>query len=348
MKKLFMLLMGLTLAFGAAGLVACGDKENSNTPCSQHVDVDGDSVCDTCGEEIVAEEKEVSVTFTVKDQYEERLANISVTFKKGIYDDPITAVSGADGTFTATLKTGTYKVSYDYDSETVGYYLTDTAQITVSANTTALDLYMENTTPNGTAGRGFPLSVGENEITIGANSSYHYIVYRAVNLYLEIVGENVKLSYKGETYTAEDGRIFVPLLGTSTNSVETFIIENLAGEEQTFQVNVASAPGTQSNPLDLVLNEDVTTKVLVSREEVYYTYTATAAGTLTIAVKSGNSYLSMINVRNSLNTNTNDDNDGVISLEVSEGDEIVILCSVLLTADATGSVTFNATFTAAE
>lgn len=350
MKKLLMLLISFTVVCSAVALVACGDKGNSvPQTCTQHVDEDFDSICDDCGDEIVVEEKEVIVTFTVKDQDEIKLANISVTLKKGKYEQSITVISGADGTFTATLTTGEYNVSYDYDIEVVGgYYQTNTSKITVGANTTALDLYLTNTTPNGTVGREFPLSVGENEITLGANVSNHYIVYRAVNLYLEIVGENVKLVYEGETHLPENGKIFVPLLGTSTNSAETLSIINLAGEEQTLIVNVTSAPGTQSNPVQLTLGEDVTTKVLAAKEDVYYTYTATAAGLLTIAVKSENSYLSITNVRNSISTNTGDDEDGIISLEVSEGDEISIVCSLLVTGEETGSVIFNATFTAAE
>lgn len=331
MKKLLTFLLTLTMAFGAATMVACGgNNESSDT-----------------GSSAVEQVKQTTVTFSVKDQDEIAVANLQVTFTDE-NEDTVSATSDENGCFTLTLKTGSYKLSYLNDYEILGgYYLPETYSLSITEYTTAVRLLMTNNTPNGTLDRGFPLSVGENEITIPANTGYYYIVYRAVNLYVSINSQNVSVAYKNTTYTAdEDGNISVALLGTNTNSVETFLITNLTDSEQTVTVNVGSAPGTQSNPLALSLDKDVTTKSLAAKEDVYYTYTATAAGTLTISLKSENSYLSMTNVSNSVNVNTADDEDedGIISLVLNEGDEVIIVCSHTLTGEETASVIFNATF----
>lgn len=348
MKKIFMLLLSLTMVFGAATFAtACDDGSES---CTQHVDENSDGVCDNCDEAFTPEVKEVNVTFTVKDLEENTLSGVTVIFQSG-NETPVTAVSGTDGTLSVTLKTGSYDVSYDYDVATVngvgGYYLSNTTSITVKESTTAMNLYLENTTPNGTENRPFALSVAEQTITLPANTSYYYVVYRAVNLYAEIEGENVKVTYGSNVYTPDaEGKISIQFLGSSTNSTEKLLFENTSATEQTYTVNITSAPGTQSNPYELVLDEDITTKALANRESVYYTYTATASGKLTITVKSENSYISMTNTSNSLNATTEEGT--TIELELNEGDVVSIDCSVSVLGSGTASVIFNATFTANE
>lgn len=335
MKKILMLILSLTMAFGTAALVGgCGD--NSGRSSAEESSV-------------VEQAKDVSVTFTVKDQDALTVANVKVTFTDE-NDDTMSATSDANGQFTITLKEGEYSVSYDNDLETLGgYYLPETTGITVEKTVTAMDLLMTNNTPNGTLGREFALSVDENEITIPANTSYYYIVYRAVNLYADIEGEGAKVTYRDTEYVADEtGKIAFALLGTSTNSAEILLIENTTATEQTYKVTVQAAPGSQGNPYTLTLDEEITTKALVSGENVYYTYTATAAGTLQITIKTEKTYVSMTNASNSLNANTKDDEDGVIGLTVNEGDEIIIVCSALIMDDSTESASFYATFTAQE
>ncbi|MBR1974391.1 MAG: hypothetical protein IKA20_00905 [Clostridia bacterium] len=347
MKKTLMLLLSIMMACGTAAFaVACNDGKggSSENLCAAHIDEDEDLICDVCGEEIEPEEAvEVTVTFTVKDLEENTLAGITVMFMSEDIDT-ISAVSGEGGKLTATLPTGSYSVMYDYDVETVGgYYQSNTQSVEIKENTTTIDLYLENRTPNGTQDRPFSLNVGENEVKIPANTSYYYIVYRAVNLYAEIQGESVKAIYDQTEYTPdENGEISIKLKGTNTNSVETILIENTANEEATYVVNITSAPGTASNPHEIkTLGEAITTDALPPRESVFYTYTATAAGTFTIVVSSENSYVSITNTRNSLNANTNDVENGTLTLTVEAGDQILIDCSVTVQGEETASVIFT-------
>lgn len=332
MKKIFMLILSLTMAFSAAAFVGCGDNGGTS-----------ESVAGSSAEE---QAKDVSVTFTVKDQDGLKIANVKVTFepKNGA---TVSATSDENGAFTVTLKAGEYSVSYESDYATSGgYYLPETTGIVVKEGVGSMVLYMNNNTPNGTEGREFPLAFGENEITLPANTAYYYIIYRAVNLYAEIEGATAKATYREETYSADgEGKIQISLLGTSTNSVEVLLIENTSAEAQTYRVNIQSAPGSQGNPYTLVLDTELTTKPLVSGENEYYTYTATAAGTLTVTVKTDKSYVSMTNATNSVNASTGESEDGVINLTVAEGDEVIIVCSSETLDDGTESAVFIASFT---
>lgn len=333
MKKLLTLLLSLTMAFGTAALVGgCGDKNGSDsTPESS----------------VTEQAKEVSVTFTVKDQDALTVKNLKVTFTDE-NDDTMSATSDENGQFTITLKTGEYKLSYENDFETLGgYYLPETRVVTVEETVTAMDLLMTNNTPNGTMDRPFALSVDENEVTIPANTSYYYIVYRAVNLYAEIEGEGAKASYRDTEYAADaTGKIGFALLGTNTNSAEIMMIENTAATEQVYKVTVQSAPGSQTNPYTLTLDEIITTKELISGENVYYTYIAASAGVFKIEIKADKTFVSMTNASNSVSVNTNENT--VIELNVKEGDEIIISCSVNVLDDSKVSASFIATLSVTE
>ena len=331
MKKLLTLLLSLTMAFGTSALLGgCGDKSGSDT---------------TPENSVVEQAKEVSVTFTVKDQDALTIAGVKVTFTDE-NEDTMSATSDENGQFTITLKAGEYSVSYENDVEVLGgYYLPETTGITVEETVTAMDLLMTNNTPNGTIDRPFALSVDENEATIPANTSYYYIVYRAVNLYAEIEGEGAKATYRDTEYVADEtGKIGIALLGTNTNSAEILLIENTTATEQTYKITVQAAPGSQTNPYVLTLDEIITTKELISGENVYYTYTATSTGIFKLEIKTDKTQVSMVNVSNSLSASTNDDEDGIIELNVNEGDEVIITCFVNSMDDNKVSASFIATF----
>ena len=356
MKKTLMLLLSIMMACGTAAFaVACNDDkgDSSENLCAAHIDEDEDLICDVCGEPIEEEEEEdvnvdVNVTFTVKDLEENILPNVTVILTSE-NKKTTTVVSGEDGTCSIVLKTGTYKVMYDYDIEALGYYQSNTTSITVKKDTTALSLYLENKTPNGTSGREFPLDIGENEITIPANTTYHYIVYRVVNYYAMIEGATAKVTYRNAVYTPDEfGVISVKLLGSNTNATEILQIENTSDVEQTYSVDITSAPGSSENPKNLPLDANVSTGEIAVRESVYYTYTATQTGTLTITLLSENAYLSMMNVSTYSSVNTNEAESMTISISVNAGNTVKIECMATASESETAIVTFIAVFNAGE
>lgn len=349
MKKLLMLILSAFLIFS---MFSCGEpeEEEGGEECTEHIDADGNSICDKCYEYISNSEgpTEVSVVFTVKDRDEKTLPGVTVTLTAQGGEDVIVKTSDSNGEFTATLATGSYSVSYDYSFEELGYYLTDTARITVEKTTESLGLYLINNNPDGTLARPFALSVGENELSIPAGESYYYIVYRAVNLLVDIESPSIKVTYGSEEYTPDsEGLTNFDLLGQDTNSAEVFKIENVTDEDVSITLTINSRPGTIGNPhVIAALGEEISITNITSDDIVYYKYTATAAGTFTLTMESEDSYIAMVNSRNSVATNTSSSVGNTITLTVEEGDEIIIDCATTLKDG--GVVTFVPLFDAAE
>lgn len=344
MKKL--LLFILCIALSLSLLVACGgeckehvdenrdlkcDECEAELPCPGHVDEDEDKMCDLCDEIlIVPEEKtEVAVSFSVTDQDGAAVPGVKVIFTNKKGGTPVEATADDLGKLSATLEIGGYSVVYDYDVDAIGYYLSETTSITVANDTTAIELKMKNNNPNGTESRPYVISVGENSLTIPAGTTYHYTVYRAVDLLLDAKSDAIKITYAGATLMPENGNVHVELLGDNTNAVENFTIENTSASELTFEVELYSRPGTIGNPLVIeAVGETVTAEGLIKGDMTYYTYTATESGTLTVTLESPSCYLAATNTRNSVSDNTLE--SSVITLEVQAGDVINIDCSTQL------------------
>lgn len=339
MKKLLPIILCLALLVSVMALAtSCGPT--TPEPCDEHIDTDGNRVCDVCKELMLDLPKDVTVSFTVKDQDGAIVPGVEVTFTSAAdATKKVTATGNAEGKLTATLTEGNYRVSYDYDVDEIGYYLTDTSSITVDEGVTDMVLNLINNNPNGTAERPYTLVVGDNNLTLPANTSYYYVVYRAINLIADISGDGIKVTYRDTEYTTADGAISFSLLGEDTNSVEVLLIENTTDAEATASVTIASTPGSSGNPFIIEANGDVTAEGLTKDDIIYYTYTAKAAGEFTITVTSENSYVAMINSRNSVATNTTSAASNTITLTVEAGDEIIIDCAV--TKDSTTAVTFT-------
>ncbi len=355
MRKILLLILCLSLAASCLVLTSCGgdtdctehvdtDKngkcdncgaEVEKEPCDEHIDADGDFLCDECGAAVLPKGPEqVDVVITVKDDEGDVLAGVSVILAHGEDDkyNTTTAASDVNGKITAKIYTGTYGVYYDYDTDTLGYYLSDTTSVTVSGDTTSIELFLIDNNPNGTPEKPYIISAGENTFTIPAGTSYSYIIYRAVNLYFGATGATgIKVNYGENEYTADtDGGISFALLGSDTNSAETLTMANTTDADITFSVEINSAPGTYGNPIVVEnVGAAITTAPIASGSTVYYTYTATASGVFSITLGTDGAYVSMANGTTYESVNSTEDAvDGTITLEVNEGDVIMIDLSI--------------------
>ena len=376
MKKILLILLCLTLAAACMIMTACGDTP---TECTEHTDANGDEKCDTCGADVPAEDEctehidadgdylcdecgaavipkapaQVDVTFTVKDDSGNILAGVTVILANRENDEynVTTAASDAEGKVTAKVYVGEYDVYYDYDTDVLGYYFTDTSEVTVAESATEFELILIDNNPNGTVEKPYTVSAGENALTIPANTSYYYIIYRAVNLYFEATGATgIKVVYGESEYTADaNGKIDFALLGADTNSAEILSIENTTDAEITFAVEVNSAPGTYGNPIEIeTVGEAIVTDPITKGTTLYYTYTATESGFFTVELSTAVAYISMQNTRNSNSVNSvSDAEDGKIKLIVNAGDVIKIDVSVISSTE-TVSVTFTPTLVTLE
>ena len=191
MKKILLLILSLALVFSlSAVLFSCGGGgEEPKTPgaCTVHKDKDDNGICDVCKQptvELPEPPAEVSVSFTVKDQDGTVVSGVTFSFteKGNAQATLVSATSDTSGKLIVKLLPATYTLDCDYNAEEIGYFFLETTEIKVEESTVALDILMENRTPNGTEARPFPIGVGDNELTLPAGKAYYYVVYHAVDL----------------------------------------------------------------------------------------------------------------------------------------------------------------------
>ena len=360
MKKILLLILVGAIALTA--LTACGkckehvdeDKDGKcdkcdeavEIVCTEHTDADGDKMCDVCDEILLdptPAEVTVNVSFTLKDQEGTAIPGVSVTFSPKKGGTPVTATSDASGKLTAALVTGGYSVTYTYDSEAIGYFLPDTSSITVVESTTELALRMINNTPNGTASRPYVVSAVEaNAETIPAGATYYYTVYHAVGLLINIDTDALKVTYDGTEITAAGGEIDFALLGEDNNAVEVFTVENTTGADVSFNIEIYSPLGSHGNPHIITdISVPFVAEGVNKDHRIYYLYTATEAGTLTLTLATEGAYA---NLQNNVDVqNTSGSNSA--SITVAVGDQVLIDCSG--TAETAIDVSFTLTFAAA-
>ena len=368
MKKILLILLCLMLAASCLVMTACGGDDTTCTShvdadsngkcdncgatvevqCTEHVDADNDYLCDTCGAAVLpAGPAQIDVTLTVKDDSGKVLSGFTaiLSHEENEEYNSVTSASDANGKITAKLYTGTYYVSFDYDVDTLGYYLTETNSITVADDTTSLELVLIDNNPDGSVDKPYTIMAGENEVLVPAGASYNFIIYRAVNQFFDATGATgIKIDYSDAEYTADAyGNIYFALLGVDTNSAEQLVITNTTDADITFSVEVVSAPGTYGNPIVLdTVGAAVTTPALDSDETFYYTYTATASGRFTITIGTDGAYVAMLNSTTYENVNSDEDAaDGVIAFEVNEGDVIVIDITLDNAVSSDATVTFT-------
>ena len=352
MRKILLFILSITLVFTlSAFLFSCGDETGDAEPCVTHKDEDENGICDVCKESVIEIPKApeaVNVSFTVKDQDGVTVPSVTIIFtEKGKNDaTPVNAVSGADGKFEIKLLPATYTIDCDYNMDEIGYYFLDTNEIKIEEGKGALDILLVNNNPNGTEARPYPLSVGDNQITIPAGKAYNYIVYRAVNLIASIESAGIKVTYAGnEMLPDSENKINFAFNGTDTNSVEKLVIENTTSAELSLNVVINSAPGTLGNPYVVEeLGVEVSKDGLTSNDMIYYSYTATFTGTLTLTVTSESTNAAMAS--NSKQVTTLGENSSTISFDVSEGDIVII--DIVSEVEENATVSFILTDTTAE
>ncbi len=346
MKRFLLILLSLALLVSCAVfMTACGDEP----PCTEHTDGDNNGMCDNCNADMLPKGPvKTNATFTLKDHEGDLIGGVTVTLtERGAIngEGAVSATSGADGKFTLILEEGTYLVSADYNSSEIGgYYGLKTTEVTVAGATAAFDIIFEDNTPNGSESRPYPLSVGDNELTVPAGQSVYYILYRAYNLRAIVTSSDIKIEYEAKTLTPDaDNKISFNFEGEDHNSVANVKITSTGEADATVSFLIEAFPGTLGNPYKITdLGETITSEPLSENALVYYTYTADKDGTLTIDVKSADTSASMQN--NSVSVSTDSEGSMTISLEVKAGDTVVIN---LATPVDDASVSFDLSLTEA-
>lgn len=131
-----------------------------------------------------------------------------------------------------------------------------------------------------------PIEVGGTlsfQAVVDAGHLNHYNLYRVSGTTLTIENPMAYVIYNGETYEAQDGKVTVPdLYSSNTNVPVALAIGNRGPEDLGFDVTLTYPLGNQMNPIPLG-NGNLTTFCEEGNSQgVYYTFTASKAGTLTI------------------------------------------------------------------
>ncbi|MBQ8518620.1 MAG: hypothetical protein IJ455_03305 [Agathobacter sp.] len=139
---------------------------------------------------------------------------------------------------------------------------------------------------SGTEADPFIMAGTEFEAKVPAEGLVYYQMYKVNGMILSIEDENAYVKYGDKEYKAENGVVSVPLVTPDTYTPASFAIGNTSKEEKTFTVKLTFPEGTQGNPIALELG-DFNVKVEAGNDQgVYYTYTATETGLLTVTLLS--------------------------------------------------------------
>ena len=100
--------------------------------------------------------------------------------------------------------------------------------------------------------------------------------------YLEIVSENAQVKWKGKTYKPSNGKITIMLNSEGTFTPISVQLTNKGDEAETFTIRLIAPAGSMGAPYILSLGEFTAKVPAGSDQGIYYEYTATATGTLTV------------------------------------------------------------------
>ncbi len=325
-KKLAALLLALCMTVGFG--VACGGGTESSSGAESSTAT------------------EATLTIEVVTETGEKVEGILFEIKKSTAKRPQELTTDADGKATYTGELADYVLTnlggipaYYGNDEWVG----SIQNLTLSENTT-LTLILYDTSPNGSKERPFHFVIDVEsetntiETTIPANTTYHFDHYKSTGQSMLIRSEHVEVTYKEITYKPVNGVLSVPLNARDTNEVVYFTLTNTSDSELTLSMELLSnaVVGSIERPFDLTLGD--TTAAVKGTDAVYYRWTATAAGTLTVDCKDATATLVLEN-----NTQSVVSND--LTVSVKENDVVYIVLSVKDADENTdASIAFTATF----
>ena len=207
----------------------------------------------------------------------------------------------------------------------------------ISESVTSLEIVVENVAPDGTLEKPYYFAVSdENEasVTLPANATVYYELRNLSGTSMFIQTQGVEVVYNGVTYTydAQKNAVEVPLEKTDTNSRVRFALVNKTDAELTVNAILQVPEGSLENPIVLTTLGGVTVEVK-GTGQIYYQWTASETGTLTVTSNSQDSYISVTN-KTQVSSETVINREGqdqtlktTIEIAVSAGDVISIEAS---------------------
>ncbi|MGN0998982.1 MAG: carboxypeptidase regulatory-like domain-containing protein [Faecousia sp.] len=196
------------------------------------------------------------------------------------------------------------------------------------------------------------------QVTVDSGKAVYCDLYKLSNVILEIRDPDAYVIYKEETYYPSDGVLRVAVSSDDLFYPTQIVIGNSGSEEKTFAVSLTNPAGSYENPFSLELGEFTVDAEEGNDRGVFYTYTASEPGTLTLACLGSSNNVSYVYSLYNLDTYAyrNLESDAVtdpatgavtLSIQVHRGDTVLFNVGVLPDDDnayAAASFTFLASF----
>ena len=149
-------------------------------------------------------------------------------------------------------------------------------------------------------------------------------------MYLTVSGNNAYVIYNNKTYTAKNGKVTLTISVSMLGAPVNIKVGTTGDTTETYQVKFSLPKGSWSNPYTMETGEEFEVNIAAGSEQgVYYTYTATESGTLTLECKectAGVTYSMSIQLQNENNTvqTTLQEGENSITITVKKGQKFMI------------------------
>ena len=324
MKHIRLIAALLILLLAAAALLACnGDTPTESTPSD--TTAEGNGAATEAPTEAPADK--VEVTLTVKDQDGNPMAEAVLTVLPASGEgESATLTADGEGTVKVSLPEGEYTVRFDVLPE---YVLGMDTTITVTAGMAPVTLEVTDNTPNGSEERPFVINEDSLTVTVPAGVTYHFTLFGGYNRTLHVTDAGAEILFRDETYTPdENGSIAVRIVTDSPRDHAYVALTNKSGDTREITLTLVSDPGAMDNPIAIEKPGETLTAKVPQDGMVYYKWTATETGTITVLSSDA---INNISINNLTTSQVSDFSGGAesVSLNVSEGDEITVVVSVI-------------------
>ena len=290
-------------------------------------------------------------TVTVKDMLGDPIVGLRVQLcieGGSCYLGPLTDENGV--AVISVNDEATYYISFPEASQYAGTYIFEPKYyFEDGSKETTITIYPDNT-PDGTAEKPFVFSGEPLTVTVPAGATHYFQGFGIYNCIFTATGFTGGTLVCGTlTATAEaDGALecLLPARASSTagNTPVVFTLTNNGTTDLTFTFDINALPGTRENPYVISdLSAPITVEVPADGA-VYYIWTATANGTLTVSSASNQSNVTLNNLT-TMRYGESSNGAGSVTTTVNANDELQIVVSTVADANGNPAATLSLTLT---
>lgn len=217
------------------------------------------------------------------------------------------------------------------------------------------DIVVKEEGGDGSAGNPYQIIETEFDAQVAAGTENYYMAYKVNGMLLTINDADAYVIFNDTRYEAVDGKVSLILTTDDISLPATFVIGNAGSADKTFAATLSFVEGSQGNPYTMSLGDFSFHLEEGNDQGLYYTYTVTENGTLSLKCTSATAGVEYDFMLYNLNTyavrnlSSDADGDGVVSILVDAGDVVQFNAGALMNSEnkiPAADLTFNASFEA--